>query len=160
MSETLARVTAPDLARDVSGAEALLARHGELRAEIDSRSDAFEAFYDSGAKLIKQGHFLSAEVEERISALRQRHQLLIDTWSTRHRIYEQSLDAQIFIRDAALLDKWLVAREPVLRDERFGESIPQVEDLIRKHDDFEKTIEAQADKFSALRRLTLVSTVK
>jgi hypothetical protein len=56
-----------------------------------------------------------------------------------------------------LLENWIVSREPLLHDGKLGETIAQVEDLIRKHDDFEKTIEAQEDKFNALRRVTLVS---
>ena len=75
-------------------------------------------------------------------------------------IYEQNLDTQIFKREADLLDNWISSREPILNDGKLGESIGQVEDLIRKHDDFEKTIEAQEDKFSALRRVTMVIPCK
>ena len=32
----------------------------------------------------------------------------------------------------------------------------QVEDLIRKHSDFEETVKAQEDKFKALKRITLL----
>jgi anti-sigma-K factor RskA len=62
----------------------------------------------------------------------------------------------MFKRDAELLDSWLTAREPVLRDPEVGETIPEVEELIRKHEDFEKTVEAQEEKFSALKRITMV----
>lgn len=64
---------------------------------------------------------------------------------------------QVFKREADLLENWIISREPLLHDGKFGETIAQVEDLIRKHEDFEKTIEAQEDKFSALRRITMVS---
>jgi spectrin beta len=64
---------------------------------------------------------------------------------------------QVFKREADLLENWIISREPLLHDGKFGETIAQVEDLIRKHEDFEKTIEAQEDKFSALRRVTMVS---
>jgi spectrin beta len=64
---------------------------------------------------------------------------------------------QVFKRDADLLENWIVSREPLLHDGKMGETLAQVEDLIRKHEDFEKTIEAQEEKFSALRRVTMVS---
>jgi Spectrin repeat. len=51
-----------------------------------------------------------------------------------------------------------VSREPLLHDGKLGETIAQVEDLIRKHEDFEKTMEAQEEKFSALQRVTMVSS--
>lgn len=56
-----------------------------------------------------------------------------------------------------MLENWIISRVPLLHDGKLGETIAQVEDLIRKHEDFEKTIEAQEDKFNALRRVTMVS---
>lgn len=50
----IAKVTAPDLAQDVAGAEALISRHQEYHAEIDSRVDAFAKFYATGKQLINQ----------------------------------------------------------------------------------------------------------
>ena len=54
------------------------------------------------------------------------------------------------------LDTWLNYREEILNSAGLGDSIDAVEELIRKHDDFEKTVEAQEDKFNAIKRLTLV----
>lgn len=157
INEMLAKVTAPDLAQDVSGAETLIARHNEHRTEIETRKDVFIKFYQIGGKLIEDGHFLSNEVEDKVSVLKQRKQLLDDTWENRRVIYEQNLDTQMFKRDAEALDNWIQSREPTLHDEKFGDSIPHVEDLIRKHEDFEKTIEAQEEKFNSIRRITMVS---
>jgi len=57
INEMIAKVTAPDLAQDVPGAEALIVRHKEHRAEIDTRTDAFDKFSQTGHKLIAEGHF-------------------------------------------------------------------------------------------------------
>lgn len=43
-----------------------------------------------------------------------------------------------------------------MNEDKLGDSIWQVEELIRKHEDFEKTIEAQEEKFDTLKRITLV----
>ncbi|CAL1674075.1 unnamed protein product [Lasius platythorax] len=156
INEMVAKVTAPELARDVPGAEALISRHNEYKSEIDTREEAFEKFYRVGQKLIEQGHFLGKEIEDKISVLQQRQQILKDTWQQRKLIYEQNLDTQLFKRDAEILENWIVNREPMLHDEKLGESISQVEELIRKHEDFEKTIEAQEERFSALKRITML----
>lgn len=66
----------------------------------------------------------------------------------------------MFKRDADLLESWIQTREPVLNDDKLGDSIWQVEELIRKHEDFEKTIEAQEEKFNTLRRITLVWNIQ
>nr|WIM01459.1 non-erythrocytic spectrin beta chain [Limnephilus lunatus] len=155
-SEMLARVTAPELAADVAGAEQLLARHQEIRTEIDARQEDFTNFYKTGAELVDSEHFLAEELGEKIAALRSRAQLLQDTWSRRTTIYEQHLDTLLFKRDADTLDNWILNREPQLRDGKLGENITQAEELIKKHEDFQKTVEAQQERFNALRRITLV----
>lgn len=50
----IAKVTSPELAQDVPGAEALISRHLEHRAEINSREEAFFQFYSTGGTLINQ----------------------------------------------------------------------------------------------------------
>ncbi|KAG8237733.1 hypothetical protein J437_LFUL016671 [Ladona fulva] len=57
INDMLAKVTAPDLARDVPGAEALVNRHNEYKSEIETRTDAFEKFYSTGNSLILQLFF-------------------------------------------------------------------------------------------------------
>ena len=55
------------------------------------------------------------------------------------------------------LDTWMNVRDGVLTDPNVGDSIDTVEELLRKHEDFEKTVSAQEEKFNAIKRLTLVS---
>jgi hypothetical protein len=62
------------------------------------------------------------------------------------------------MKDADMLENWLTSREPLLHDENLGDSIAQVDDLIRKHEDFEKTVQAQEEKFNALQRVTMVGS--
>lgn len=83
--------------------------------------------------------------------------LIVTILSHAHFILTQVV-LQVFKREADLLENWIISREPLLHDGKLGETIAQVEDLIRKHEDFEKTIEAQEDKFSALRRITMVGS--
>ncbi|KAF9806792.1 hypothetical protein SFRURICE_009479 [Spodoptera frugiperda] len=153
-NETLARVTAPDLATDVSGAERLLARHQDIKVEIEAKEDAFQTLYSE--KLVKEGHFMSNEIEDRMSILRSRRAHLDAAWANRERIYTQHLDALVFKRDADALDNWITNRVPLVRDGKYGESVAQVEELINRHRDLEETIDAQRDKFNALKRITLV----
>ncbi|KAJ0169742.1 hypothetical protein K1T71_014348 [Dendrolimus kikuchii] len=155
-NETIARVTAPELATDVSGAETLLARHNDIRVEIEAKEDAFKTLYSDGEKLVKEGHFMSIEIEERMSILRGRRAVLDAAWSTRERIYTQHLDALVFLRDAMALDNWITNRVPLVRDGKYGDSVAQVEELINRHRDLEETIESQRDKFNALKRITLI----
>lgn len=152
----LAKITAPDLPQDSTEAELLIEKHKEYKSEIDGRLPVLKQFYNSGNTFIKEKHYLSQEIEDKIKVLQQRMELLINIWDKRNIIYEQNLDVQLFKREANTLENWLIVREGILKDSKIGESIPQVEDLIRKHRDFEEAVKAQEDKFDALKRMTLV----
>lgn len=154
INEMLAKITAAELARDVHGAELLIQRTKEHETEINARHESFDTFYSTGEKLVNQKHFLANEILEKISVLKQRQQLLESTLEKRKEIYELNLDTQIFLRDAEVLENWIRSREPQLKDSKLGDNIVQVEDLIRRHEDFEKTVAAQEDKFYGLKRLT------
>ncbi|XP_065360785.1 spectrin beta chain, non-erythrocytic 5 isoform X2 [Calliphora vicina] len=156
INEMLAKITAPDLANTVAGAESLLASIKEHLAEIRARDETFAKFQAKGEKLIREKHFLAHEIEEKIHVLQQRHELLEHTLQQRKEIYELNLDTQMFLKDADILENWIVSREPLLKDTKVGDSIPQVEDLLRRHSDFEKTVEAQEEKFQAIKRITLL----
>ena len=55
------------------------------------------------------------------------------------------------------IEAWMNLREPLLKEKKFGESIEGVEELLRRHADFEKTVVAQEDRVNALQRNEKVS---
>lgn len=152
----LAKITAPDLSQETTESELLIERHKEYKSEIDSRLPVFNSFYEHGQTFIKDGHYLSQEIEDKIKILQQRVQLLESIWNKRDIIYKQNLDVQLFKREASVLENWLTVRERTLQDSKLGENILQVEELIRKHRDFEEAVKAQEDKFNALKRMTMI----
>lgn len=54
------------------------------------------------------------------------------------------------------LEAWINIREPTMKEKNFGESISAVEELLRRQDDFDKTVDAQDDKFKSIVRRTEV----
>ena len=66
------------------------------------------------------------------------------------------LEVYQFARDAAVAEAWLIAQDPYLKSDEFGQSIDEVENLIKKHEAFEKAAAAQEERFAALERLTTV----
>lgn len=55
-----------------------------------------------------------------------------------------------------MAEAWLIAQEPYLMSNELGQTIDDVENLIKKHEAFEKSAAAQEERFSALERLTTV----
>ncbi|CAH1792768.1 unnamed protein product [Owenia fusiformis] len=155
-NEMMALITTDNLAQDVPGAEALITKNKEHKAEIDAHMDAFSRFTETGKKLIANKHFLSDEIQEKVESLDRAKVNLLKTWQQRRDLYEQNLDAQILLREMEQLEAWMNSREGILNDKNYGNSIAQVEEMIKRHTDFEKTVAAQDDRFNALKRLTLL----
>lgn len=54
------------------------------------------------------------------------------------------------------LEGWMSVRDGQVNDRNYGDNITLVEELLRRQQDFEKTVEAQTDKFHAIKRATQV----
>lgn len=143
-----------DKPRDVSGVELLLNNHQSLRAEIDARAESFTICLNLGKDLVNRHHSKAGEVKERCVQLRLQNDRINDKWDERWELLQLMLEVYQFARDAAVAEQWLIAQEPYLLNEDLGETLDQVEQLIKKHETFEKSIHAQEERFNALRKLT------
>ncbi|GAB6026067.1 hypothetical protein CHUAL_012270 [Chamberlinius hualienensis] len=159
LAEVKAKIESTELARDVSGAELLLARHREISVEIDSRKDGVMALINNGQKLIDDDHFMSDKIHKVVTQLQAGFDDLQQTWKRREQEYQIELDRQIFLRDVEQHSSWLQSRQAIINDTAVGSSINEVEDLLRKHEDFEKTVQAQEEKIKEIQRLTLIEEV-
>ncbi|XP_076441755.1 spectrin beta chain, non-erythrocytic 5-like [Babylonia areolata] len=152
ISEMQAIITADELAHDLPGAEAMMVRYKEHNAEVESRQEAFDKFRKTGRSFIANGHFLSKEIEEKIKQLDQSLEGLIRNLEHRRKLHQQNLEAQQLRHEMEQIETWMNLREPLLKERKFGETIEGVEELLRRHADFEKTVTAQEDRVNALRR--------
>jgi len=53
----LAQILSDEIAKDVTGAEAQMARTAALKADVDAREDCFVNIKSTSEQSIKQGHF-------------------------------------------------------------------------------------------------------
>ncbi len=61
-----------------------------------------------------------------------------------------------FARDASVAEAWLIAQEPYMVSMDLGETVDEVEKLLKRHEAFEKSTATWEERFSALERLTTV----
>ena len=64
------------MAKDVSGAEALISRHKENKTEIDARVKDITRFTQKGRALIADNNFMASEVSDSIVVL---NEFLLET---------------------------------------------------------------------------------
>jgi len=99
---------------------------------------------------LEREHYAAAEIQEKLAALENDKSSLLSLWEDRRILYEQCMDLQLFYRDTEQADTWMAKQEAFLANEDLGDSLDSVEALIKKHEDFEKSLAAQEEKIKAL----------
>ena len=140
--------------RDVSGVELLINNHKSLKAEIDARAENFTICINLGREILTRSHPRQNEVKDKCVQLCLKKDEIDDQWKERWEYLELILEVYQFARDAAVAEHYLIAAEPYLLNDDLGETLDQVEQLIKKHETFVKSILAQEERFNALRKLT------
>ncbi|XP_071665312.1 spectrin beta chain, non-erythrocytic 5 [Patagioenas fasciata] len=153
-NEMHALVISEELANDVLGAELLIKRHEEYKREIEKQWLKYEEMQRAGGDLMKNGHFMSVEIEEKLLELSELMKKVKESWDMRKELYEENWEIQLLRRELEQAEAWLVAKESFLSDPSYGDSVSEVEELLKKHNDFEKMLAAQEEKFAHLSRKT------
>lgn len=71
-------------------------------------------------------------------------------WEERRILYEQCMDLELFYRDTEQADQWMIKQNAFLENNDLGDSLDAVESLLKKHDNFEKSLAAHEEKIKAL----------
>merc|ERR1712079_755524 len=154
MEDLMRQMSTSEKPRDVSGVELLMNNHQGHKAEIDAREDNFGDLYSLGKELLSMNHYASNEIKEKLLELTNLRNEMLHRWEERWEHLQLILEVYQFARDAAMAEAWLLAQDPYLKSEEFGRTIDEVENLIKKHEAFEKAAAAQEERFAALERLT------
>ncbi|BHF71927.1 hypothetical protein SprV_0401498800 [Sparganum proliferum] len=150
IADTKAIIAADELAKDVAGAEAHVERHNEHKGEIDSREESYKACMEEGQRLVDMGHPTSGDIISKMNTLERERAALLALWDERRIQFEQCMDLQLFYRDAEQAEAWMAKQEAFLDNKDVGDSLDAAEALIRKQEDFEKSLAAQEEKIKHL----------
>merc|ERR1711971_1099587 len=154
MDDLMRQMKTSEKPRDVSGVELLMNNHQGHKAEIDARADNFNDCITLGKELLNRSHYASNEIKEKLLELTNMQNEMLHRWEERWEHLQLILEVYQFARDAAVAEAWLMAQDPYLKSEELGQTIDEVENLIKKHEAFEKAAAAQEERFAALERLT------
>jgi len=154
MDDLMRQMSTSEKPRDVSGVELLMNNHQGHKAEIDTREDIFGDVFSLGKELLSRSHYASNEIKDKLMELTDKRNGMIHRWEERWEHLQLILEVYQFARDAAVAEAWLIAQDPYLKSEEYGQTIDEVENLIKKHEAFEKAAAAQEERFAALERLT------
>ncbi|XP_078674533.1 spectrin beta chain, non-erythrocytic 1-like isoform X32 [Branchiostoma floridae x Branchiostoma belcheri] len=154
MEGIIRQINTDERPRDVSGVELLMDNHRSVEAEINARDESFAECIQLGNSLIERQHYASKDVEEKLVQLKEERKTMVDAWERRWDFLQIMLEVYQFARDATQAESWLSGQDAYLRKDNLGESVAEVEKLIKKHEAFEKSTGTQVERFTALERLT------
>ncbi|KAL1006210.1 hypothetical protein UPYG_G00069280 [Umbra pygmaea] len=160
MEDVIRLIEAQENPRDVSSVELLMNNHQGIKAEIDARNDSFTACIELGKSLLARKHYASEEIKDKLLQLMDKRKDMIDKWEDRREWLRLILEVHQFGRDAGVAEAWLLGQEPYLFGRELGQSVDEVEKLIKRHEAFEKSAATWEERFSALERLTTLELLE
>ncbi|KAM9803615.1 spectrin beta chain, non-erythrocytic 1 isoform 1-T1 [Neosynchiropus ocellatus] len=160
MEDVIRLIEAQEKPRDVSSVELLMNNHQGIKAEIDARNDSFTACIELGKALLARKHYASEEIKEKLLQLTDKRKDMIDKWEDRWEWLRLVLEVHQFSRDAGVAEAWLLGQEPYLSSREIGQSVDEVEKLIKRHEAFEKSAATWEERFAALERLTTMELLE
>ncbi|XP_078283992.1 spectrin beta chain, non-erythrocytic 1-like isoform X2 [Rhinoraja longicauda] len=154
MNDVNRQMDAQEKPRDVSSADLTIKNHQGIKSEIDARDDSFTASIEMGNALLAKNHYASDEIADKLSQLQERRKEINDKWKDKEDWLTLVMEVLQFGRDAAVAEAWLASQEPYVRAAEVASSVDDAENLIKRHEGFEKAAAAWDERFSALEKLT------
>ena len=118
--------------------------------EIDARGETFQEFEDFGNHLIQNDHYEHDNIYARLEEMQEARDNLERAWKARQDKLDQCLELQLFNRDCETAEQWMKSRENALKDDNNKSGSESVEAAIKRHEDFDRAINAQEEKIANL----------
>ena len=136
------QLNADETARDVETANNLLKKHNDLADEIKTQDDEFRELLALGRQLVGRNPNLK-EIPVMMEKLAAEQDAVHRGWSEKEKWLQQCVELQIFNREADKIDATTKAHEAYLEYSELGDSLDDVEAIMKRHNDFENTLGAQ-----------------
>ena len=154
LTKTQTDVASEDTPASLPDAEKLLNQHQSIREEIDNYTEDYSKMMEYGESLTSEP---STNEDPQYMFLRGRLNALKDGWTDLHQMWEnrqvllsQSLDQQLFNRDARQAEVLLSQQEHVLSKDDTPVNLEQAENQLKRHEAFLTTMEANDEKINTI----------
>lgn len=154
LTKTQTDVASEDTPTSLPEAEKLLGQHQSIREEIDNYTEDYSKMMEYGEGLTSDP---STHEDPQYMFLRERLRALKDGWEGLHKMWEnrqvllsQSLDQELFNRDARQAEVLLSQQEHFLSKDDTPVNLEQAENQFKRHEAFLTTMDANDDKFNTI----------
>ncbi|XP_073405375.1 spectrin beta chain, non-erythrocytic 4 isoform X1 [Dendrobates tinctorius] len=160
MESIICQIGTGEKPRDVSSVEVLMSYHQGLKSEIETRNKRITDCVELGKSLVLNKRPATEEIKQSLDKLMAKKREMLDKWQKHWEWLQQMLEVHQFAQEAGVAEAWLTAQEPIVKSPELGNSVDEVEQLIRRHEAFRKTAAAWEERFSSLRRLTTLEKMR
>merc|ERR1719461_852461 len=154
LRKTESSIANEDSPASLAEAEKLLSQHQQIREEIDSYTNDYSSMMDYGEKVTADPSTFDDPqymfLRERLKALKDGWKEVHKMWDNRQQLLSQSLNLQMFNRDAKQAEVLLSQQEHLLSKDETPTNLEQAESLIKKHEALLTTMEANDDKVNGV----------
>merc|ERR1719278_1804158 len=154
LSKTESSIANEDSPSSLAEAEKLLSTHQQIHEEIDSYTQDYLPMMEYGEKVTADPSTFDDPqymfLRERLKALRDGWEEVHQMWENRQQLLSQSLNLQMFNRDAKQAEVLLSQQEHLLSKDETPQNLEQAESLIKKHEALLTTMEANDDKVNGV----------
>uniref|UniRef100_A0A914XEU2 Spectrin beta chain n=1 Tax=Plectus sambesii TaxID=2011161 RepID=A0A914XEU2_9BILA len=151
LTATQRQVASEEEPQSLAEAEQLLNQHSAIREEIDGYAEDYNKMRAMGDRVTQdqtdpQYMFL----RQRLAGLEEGWEELQRMWENRQHMLSQGLNLQMFLRDAKQAEVLLSQQENYLAKEDVPSSLEQAEHMLKRHQDFLTTMDANDEKIKAV----------
>merc|ERR1712045_1019506 len=154
LSKTESSIANEDSPASLAEAEKLLSTHEQIKEEIDSYINDYTSMMEYGEKVTADPSTFDDPqymfLRERLKALRDGWEEVHQMWENRQQLLSQSLNLQMFNRDAKQAEVLLSSQEHMLSKDETPSNLEQAELLMKRHEALLTTMDANDDKVNGV----------
>merc|ERR1719278_1836917 len=154
LSKTESDIANEDSPASLAEAEKLLSTHQQIREEIDSYVNDYTSMMGYGEKITADPATFDDPqymfLRERLKALKDGWEEVHQMWENRQTLLSQSLNLQMFTRDAKQAEVLLSSQELILGRDESPANLEQAETLMKKQEGLLTTMDANDDKVNGV----------
>ncbi|XP_071961269.1 spectrin beta chain, non-erythrocytic 1-like [Antedon mediterranea] len=151
--ESLHHLMDTELPKDVNRAVDLLNQNKELEHNHRINDDKVEDIITLGSSIMKVIPD-SVAIKHKITRLEEERKLIQDKWTKRNCQLDSCLKLALFNREADQIDVSTNGHEAFLDFNDVSDSVDGVENLLKRHNDFEQTLLFQEERINNLKSMT------
>uniref|UniRef100_A0A0N4ZQ51 Spectrin beta chain n=1 Tax=Parastrongyloides trichosuri TaxID=131310 RepID=A0A0N4ZQ51_PARTI len=145
------RITSYATPKNVFDAVSLMESHKEKWAEIENRQGELKILREYGQTIVNEQPQHKSEIQRTQRRLQNVEHQLRQCWENENQQLKKYLEIQQFYESVLLTESWLAAKEAVIGQKDYGDSLEAVNALVKKHENFVSVFHQQSDKIEHLK---------